>query len=451
MNEIEVSFGKQVSRDDSEYIFRSWAPQNHVSQIPIAGAAGSYFWDYDGKRYLDFGSHLATTNLGHQHPKVVLAIQEQAAKLCRCAPMFALDVRNEAAKLITEVSASDDNRKVFFCNSGAEANEHAVRMARLHTGRHKVLASYYSYHGATGTAIVLTGHPRRWPSEVGVSGVVHFWSPHLYRSPFESTSPEQECERALKHLRNLIELEGANTIAGIILEPVVGIGGTLVPPPGYLAGVRALCDLHGIVLIFDEILTGFGRTGQWFASRHWGVSPDLTTFAKGVNSGYVPLSGVLVSQAVVESFANRPYPGGLTYSGHPLGCASAVAAINAMKEEGTVEHARSMGEDVLGPGLADLAARHASVGDVRGIGAMWAIELVRNKDTREPLVPFNAVGADDQPMVDVKSACRNNGLWVDGIMNRIHIVPPCNTPEIELIEGLQILDYALTIADEYAQ
>ncbi|MFF3766169.1 aspartate aminotransferase family protein [Streptomyces sp. NPDC001922] len=440
--------GKAVKAVDRAHVFHSWSAQGLIDPLPIAGAEGSYFWDYDGNRYLDFSSQLVNTNIGHQHPKVVAAIQEQAAKLCTIAPGFAVDVRAEAARLIAERTPGDLD-KIFFTNGGAEAVENAVRMARLHTGRHKVLSAYRSYHGATSTAINLTGDPRRWPSDTASAGVVHFWGPFLYRSHFHAETEEQETERALQHLEELIAFEGPQSIAAIILETVVGTAGILVPPPGYLAGVRDLCDRHGIVFILDEVMAGFGRTGRWFAADHFDVTPDLMTFAKGVNSGYVPLGGVAISAEIAATFDQRPYPGGLTYSGHPLACASAVATINAMAEEGIVENAASIGENVLGPGLEELAARHPSVGEVRGMGAFWALELVKDRDTREPLVPYNAAGPANAPMGDFAAACKQRGLWPFVNMNRTHVVPPCTITEAEAKEGLAALDEALTAADAH--
>ena len=339
---------------------------------------------------------------------------------------------------------------MFFTNAGAEANENAIRMARLHTGRHKILATYRSYHGATHGVIGLTGDPRRWGTEPAtIPGVVHFWGPYAYRSQFYAQTEAEESERALAHLRDTIMVEGGHTIAAIILESVVGTNGILVPPPGYLAGVRALCDEHGILLIADEVMSGFARCGEWFAIQHWGVTPDLITFAKGVNSGYVPLGGVVMSDAVAATFDERPYPGGLTYSGHPLACASAVASINIFKEEGIVEHSRALGVDVIGPELAKIADKHPSVGEVRGLGTFWALELVRDRATREPLVPYNAAGAAAGPMNEFAAACKKNGLWPFTHFNRTHVVPPCVISEAELREGLAILDEALDVADSY--
>jgi taurine--2-oxoglutarate transaminase len=440
--------GATVKALDKQHVFHSWSAQALIDPLPIASAEGSYFTDYDGKRYLDFSSQLVNVNIGYQHPKLVAAIQEQAARLCTIQPSFANDARSEAARLIAELAPGDLNR-VFFTNGGAEATENALRMARLHTGRFKVLSAHRSYHGATAGAIAMTGEPRRWASEPGLPGVVRYFGPYLYRSAFYATSPEEESERALAHLRDLITFEGPKTVAAIILETVVGTNGILVPPPGYLAGVRALCDEFGIVMIADEVMAGFGRCGEWFAVDHWGVTPDLITFAKGVNSGYVPLGGVLINDAINETFQQRAYPGGLTYSGHPLGCAAAVASINIFREEGIVEHARALGSDVIGPALAKLAANHPSVGEVRGLGAFWAVELVRDRATREPLVPFNATGPDAAPMGEFAAACKQRGLWPMVAGNRTHVVPPCTISADEVAEGVAALDQALDVADRY--
>ena len=430
-------------------MFHSWSAQELIDPLPVARAQGAYFWDYDDKRYLDLGSQLVNVNIGHQHPRLVTAIQEQAAKLCTVSPAFAVDVRGEAARLIAE-RAPGDLDVVFFTNGGAEANENAVRMARLHTGRHKVMAAYRSYHGATAGSIALTGEPRRWPSEPGLPGVVRYWGPYLYRSSFHAATEAEECERALLHLRETLMVEGAHTVAAIVLETVVGTNGILVPPDGYLAGVRAICDEFGIVMIVDEVMAGFGRCGEWFAVDRWKVTPDLITFAKGVNSGYVPLGGVVISRAIADTFARRPFPGGLTYSGPPLACASAVASIRIFEDEGLIEHARRIGDAAIGPKLRELATRHPSVGEVRGLGVFWAVELVRNRTTREPLVPFNASGADAQPMGEVAGAMRSRGVWPFTHFNRVHFVPPCIVSEAEVDEGIAALDTALEVADRYS-
>ena len=439
---------EDVYRLDREHVFHSWSAQALIEPLPIQRAQGSYFWDYEGRRYLDFSSQLVNVNIGYQHPKVVAAIQEQAARLTTIQPAFANDARSEAARLIAEV-APEGLDCVFFTNGGAEANENALRMARLHTGRHKVLATYRSYHGATAGSITLTGDPRRWPSEPGQPGIVHFWGPYTYRSAFHSENEEQERDRALAHLRDTLMVEGPHTVAAIILETVVGTNGVLVPPDGYLEGVRALCDQHGIMLIADEVMAGFGRCGEWFAVDHWGLRPDLITFAKGVNSGYVPLGGVVISDEVAASFQERAYPGGLTYSGHPLACASAVASITAFHEEGIIDNARRLGEEVIGPRLREIGEKHPSVGDVRGLGVFWAVELVKDRDTREPLVPFNASGDAAKPMGAFAAACKERGLWPFTHFNRTHVVPPCTTTPAEAEEGLAILDEALSVADTF--
>ena len=439
---------QQVRQLDHDHVFHSWSAQDLITPLPIASAQGSYFTDYAGRRYLDFSSQLVNVNIGHQHPKLVAAIAEQSQRLCTIAPSFANDARSEAARLIAELAPGSLN-KVFFTNGGADAIENAVRLARLHTGRLKVLSTYRSYHGATAGAITVTGDPRRWPSDPGMPGVVHFWGPYLYRSSFHSRNAEEERDRALQHLRDTIVFEGPQTVAAILLETVVGTNGILVPPDGYLAGVRQLCDEYGIVMIADEVMAGFGRCGEWFAINHWGVTPDLITFAKGVNSGYVPLGGVIISDEIAATFATRSYPGGLTYSGHPLACASAVASIGIFKEEGIVENARMLGEDVIGPGLNDLAQRHPSIGEVRGLGVFWAIELVRDRSTREPLVPFNATGTDATPMNEFAAACKERGLWPFTHFNRTHVVPPCTATADEVREGLAILDETLSVTDRY--
>ncbi|MER5432118.1 aspartate aminotransferase family protein [Streptomyces sp. NPDC002588] len=440
--------GAAVKAMDRAHVFHSWSAQELIDPLAVAGAEGSYFWDHDGRRFLDLTSGLVYANIGYQHPKVVAAIQEQAARLTTFAPAFAIEARSEAARLIAERTPGDLD-KIFFTNGGADAVEHAVRMARLHTGRPKVLAAYRSYHGGTQQAINITGDPRRWASDSASAGVVHFWAPFLYRSRFYAETEEQECARALEHLETTIAFEGPATIAAIILETVPGTAGIMVPPPGYLAGVREICDKYGIVFVLDEVMAGFGRTGEWFAADLYGVTPDLMTFAKGVNSGYVPLGGVAVSGAIADTFGTRPYPGGLTYSGHPLACAAAVATIEVMAEEGVVDNARNLGASLVGPGLRALAEAHPSVGEVRGVGMFWALELVKNRETREPLVPYNAAGEANAPMAAFGAAAKKAGVWPFVNMNRTHFVPPLNVSEAEVKEGLAALDAALSVADEY--
>jgi taurine--2-oxoglutarate transaminase len=431
-----------------ELVFHPWTVQGPRDVLTLVGGSGSHVIDPEGRWYLDFSSQLVFTNLGHQHPRIVAAIKEQADRICTLAPGHASDIRGEAARLIVDV-APEGLGHVLFTTGGTEAIEHAVRMARVHTGRPKVLAAYRSYHGSTTTSIHLTGDPRRWASDTGAAGVVHFFGPFLYRSAFGSSTPEEECERALAHLEQVILLEGPATIAALVLEPVTGSSGTSVPPAGYLRGVRELCSRHDIVFIADEVLVGFGRTGSWFGIDHGDVAPDLLVFAKGVNSGYVPLGGVLVGDSIYETFTRRPYPVGLTYSGHPLACAAAVGAIGAMHEEGTVAAAARLGEEVLGPALATLADTHESVGDVRGIGALWTIELVRDRVTKEPIVPVGASGDANAPMAAVAKACLERGVIPLILGNRVHVAPPLNISDGDAATGLAVLGEALSTADAF--
>ena len=432
-----------------QLVFHPWAAQTPRKVPAFVGGDGSFLVDHTGRRYLDFSSQLVFTNVGHQHPRVVSAIKEQADRLCTLAPTWASDVRGEAARVIIDVAPSGLNH-VMFTNGGTEAIEHATRMARIHTGRPKLLAAYRSYHGATTTSIGLTGDHRRWATDAGAAGVVHFFGPHLYRSAFGSSTPSEECERALGHLEQVIALEGPSTIAALVLESVVGGSGVIPPPPGYLEGVRELCTEHGIVYIADEVMVGFGRTGEWFGVDHARVAPDLMTIAKGVNSGYVPLGGVLVSDAIHGTFVERPYPGGLTYAGHPLACAAAVGTLGAMHDEGLVASAARLGTDVLAPGLRALAERHPSVGDVRGIGALWTLDLVKDRSTREPLVPYAAAGPSAAPMAELGAASLERGLIVFVFGNRINVAPPLNLSDAEAADGLAILDEVLSVADGYA-
>ena len=426
-------------------VFHSWSAQATINPLMVKDAHGVYVADMDGQTYLDFSSQLVNVNIGHQHPSVVAAIKEQADLLCTIAPQHGNVARTRAAEIIIDHSFSGA-QKVFFTNGGTEAVEHAVRMARLHTGRHKVLARYRSYHGATSTSINLTGDPRRWANDHGTAGVVHFFGPYLYRSQFYATTETEECERALAHLESTIQFEGPSTIAAIILESVPGTAGIMVPPPGYLQGVRELCDRYGIVYIADEVMAGFGRTGSWFAYQQHDVAPDLVTFAKGVNSGYLPLGGVVINEAICNTFADRVYPGGLTYSGHPLACASAVASMEAMEREGIIENARRIGEEVLRPGIEALAAKHQMIGDVRGLGVFFALELVTNRETRAPLAPY---GSSSPAMNELVAACRRESLLIFNNFNRVHVVPPCTITPDEAREGLARLDRAFDAVASY--
>ena len=438
----------RVRADDRGHVFHSWSAQALIDPLPVAGGEGATFWDYQGNRFLDFSSQLVNLNLGHQHPDLVRAIQEQAGRLATIQPAVANDVRGELARRITEV-APDGFTKVFFTNGGADAVENAVRMARVVTGKRKVLSMYRSYHGNTSTAITLTGDPRRWANEPSDGSVAHFFGPYPYRSAFHSSSPEEETQRALEHLEQTIVLEGASTIGAIIIESIVGTNGVLIPPPGYLEGVRALCDKYGILWIADEVMVGFGRVGEWFAFQAWDAVPDLITFAKGVNSGYVPLGGVVISERIAAHFDTVVFPGGLTYSGHPLACAPGIATFEVFERDGILERVRDLGARVVAPRLEAMAERHASVGEVRGMGLFWAIELVKDRETREPLVPYNASGSDAAPMGAFAAACRKGGVWPFVHFNRTHVAPPLVISEEDLVRGLDVIDRALDVADGY--
>ncbi|MGA7148116.1 MAG: aspartate aminotransferase family protein [Microbacterium sp.] len=427
-----------ASRLDREHVFHSWSAQAGLDLPVIAGGSGTVVWDHAGNRMLDFASQLVNVNIGHQHPAVVAAIQKQAGELATIGPATANLTRGQAAERILS-KAPEGFAKVFFTNGGADANENAIRMARLHTGRDTVLSTYRSYHGNTGAAIVATGDWRRMPNQYA-RGHAHFFGPYLYRSEFWASTPEEESARALQHLERVIQSEGPATIAAILLESVPGTAGILVPPPGYLAGVRALCDRYGIVLILDEVMCGFGRTGRWFAFEGSDVVPDLIVFAKGVNSGYVPVGGVVISDAISATFDDRVFPGGLTYSGHPLAAASIIASIDAMESEGIVDNARRIGADAIGPGLRALQATHSLVGEVRGEGVFWAIELVSDRTTREP------VGAD--VIGRLKKELTARGLLPFAAENRIHVVPPCVVTDEEVAQAMTIYDEALTSVEE---
>jgi taurine--2-oxoglutarate transaminase len=444
--ETNAELAAQVLEDDSRYLIHSWSVQSALRPIPVAGAEGRYFWDYDGKRYLDFASQLVNLNLGHQHPKVIAAIKEQADRLCTIGPPMANDKRGELARLIAELTPGDLGH-TFFTNGGAEANENAVKLARWATGRHKIIARYRSYHGATAGAITLTGDPRRWFAEPGMPGVVRMFDPYTYRCPAGHPDPCPVCSGG-PHLEEILMYEGPHTVAAVILETITGTNGILVPPEGYLQSIREVCDRHGVLLILDEVMAGWGRAGKWFACEHWDVVPDILNTAKGINSGYVPLGAMTVREHVYEAIKDRFFAGGLTYSGHPLACAAAVASIEAFREEGIVENSAAMG-GVLADELAGLADRHPSIGDIRGLGLFWGLELVRNRETREPLVPFNAGGEAAEPVTRIMKAALDRGLYLFVHWNVVTIVPPLTITRDELDEGLGILDEILAIADEY--
>lgn len=423
---------------DAAHVFHSWSAQGAISPMPLAGGQGCRLWNHAGDRWLDFSSQLVNVNIGYQHPAVVAGIVEQASKLATIGPASGNLERAQAAERIASL-APDRMNKVFFTNGGADAIENAIRMARLHTGRTKVLSNYRSYHGNTGAAINATGDWRRVPNEYAI-GHVHHFGPYLYRSEFWASSSEQECQRALQHLDRVIQCEGPGSIAAILAESIPGTAGILVPPPGYLAGLRSLADRYDLVLILDEVMAGFGRTGDWFAHTAHEVVPDLICFAKGVNSGYVPVGGVIISDDIAATFDDRVFPGGLTYSGHPLAAASINATLSAMADEGIVDNAAMIGAEHLGPALHELAERHPVIGEVRGVGVFWAIELVADRQSRAPL------GAD--LMARAKSEMVRRGLLPFVVDNRVHAVPPCVVSPDDVAEAVAIYDEVFTLLDE---
>jgi taurine---2-oxoglutarate transaminase len=442
----DPDLGARIVADAKEYVLYSWSVQDAIAPIAVAGAEGRYFWDYEGKRYLDFASQLVNVSIGHQHPRVIAAIKEQADRLCTIGPPMATESRSQLGRLLAEVTPGDLSMS-FFTNGGAEANENAIKLARWYTGRHKVVARYRSYHGATGGAITLTGDPRRWRAEPGIPGVVRMLDPYTYRCPAGHPDPCPVCTGA-PHFEEILQYEGPETVAAVILETVVGTNGIIVPPDGYLQSIREVCDRYGILLVCDEVMAGFGRTGKWFGVDNWDVVPDILTVAKGINSGYVPLGAMIVREPIARWMRDKYFAGGLTYSGHPLACASAVASIEAFRDEGIVENAAEMGA-VFRDRLGELAERHPSVGDVRGLGCFWGLELVKSRETREMLVPFNATGEDFAPVARVAKAAAERGLYLMTHWNVVIVAPPLTITREELDEGVETLDEVLSIADEY--
>ena len=431
---------QEIIQMNKEYTFFSWSVQAQTNPIPVEKAEGVYFWDTDGKRYIDFSSQLMNTNIGHQHPKVVKAIQDQAAKLCFVHPGNATDVRGLLGKKLAEITPGN-LKKTFFTLGGAEANENAIKIARFYTGRNKILARYRSYHGATHGSIALTGDYRRLAVEPAMPGAVHFLDPFCYRCPFgqKKESCKREC---ILHLEEVIRYEGPDKIAAVIMEGVVGSNGLIVPPDDYWPRVREICDKYGILLISDEVMSGWGRTGKWFAVDNWEVSPDIITTAKGITSGYVPLGAVIVSEPIAKFFDDKYLYAGLTYNGHALACAAALATIEVYEDEKLLENAVTVGK-YLGGALEGIKARHLSVGDVRYIGLFSTIELVSNRETKA-ILP-SAV------MAEVGKALRQNGLFTFIMANNmgsmLFIVPPLCITKEQLDEGLAIVDKALDIAD----
>ena len=412
-----------------EYTFFSWSVQSQVNPIPVVRAEGIYFWDADGRRYMDFSSQLVNMNIGHGHPKVVKAIQDQAAILPTIHPGLATEPRGLLGKKLAEVTPGDLN-KTFFALGGAEANENAVKIARFYTGRHKILTRYRSYHGATHGAIALTGDYRRLPVEPAMPGVVHFLDPYCYRCPFGWTRETCHLE-CISHVEEVIQHEGPDQIAAIMLEGVTGTNGLIIPPDEYWPRMREICDKYGILLISDEVMSGWGRTGEWFAVDNWGVVPDIITTAKGITAGYVPLGAVIVREKIARFFDDKYLYAGLTYSGHTLACAAAVATIDVYEEDDLLANAKRVGQ-YLGRRLEEIKARHPSVGDVRYIGLFTALELVKDRSTKEPL--------DLAPMMKY---LRDKGVFAFNFKNVLFVVPPLCITEAQLEEGLQVYESGL--------
>ncbi|HSF81526.1 MAG TPA: aminotransferase class III-fold pyridoxal phosphate-dependent enzyme [Anaerolineales bacterium] len=430
-----------------QHSFWTWSAQAKVAPIPVTRAEGVYFWDTDGKRYLDFNSMVMCANIGHGDPRVVEAIVAQARELPFAGPPMATRPRAALGKLLAEITPGDLNTFLYTLG-GADANENAVKLARAYTGRHKILARYRSYHGASAGAMALTGDPRRLAWEPNLMpGVVHFLDPYRYRSTFHHHNPDISeadfCQDYLNHLEEIITYEGPQTIAAILLETVTGTNGVIIPPEGYLQGIRALCDRYGILLIADEVMSGFGRTGKWFAVDHWGVVPDMISMAKGLTSGYAPLGAVAMRSEIAEFFDTRVYQGGLTYNAHPISLAAAAANIQVMQEDRLVERAAAMGP-VLRRMLTDLGEQHPSVGEVRSIGLFGAIELVRDRKTRQPLAPYNGTSPE---MAALRQFLLDQGVYLYTHWHTVLILPPLIITEEQLKQGFAALDEALQIAD----
>lgn len=438
ITEKKTMSSKEIVQLNRQYTFFSWSVQSAVNPIPVVRAEGVYFWDADGKRYIDFSSQLMNMNIGHQNPKVVRAIQEQAAQLCFVHPGLATEARGKLGKKVAEV-APGNLKKTFFCLGGAEANENAIKIARLYTGRHKILSRYRSYHGATHGAMALTGDYRRLPIEPAMPGAVHFLDPYCYRCPFGWT--RETCHReCISHVEEIIQYEGPEHIAAIIMEGVTGSNGLIVPPDDYWPRIREICDKYGILLISDEVMSGWGRTGKWFAVDHWEVVPDIITTAKGLTSGYVPLGAVIVSDAIADYFEDKMFWCGLTYSGHALACAAGVATLEVYEDEGLIENAAHLGI-YLGERLEGMKRDHSSVGDVRYIGLFSALEIVKNKQTKEPI----------DPLTDVAKFLKENGLFTFVFHNLLFVVPPLCINQSQLDEGLEIIERGLSISDAMSQ
>ncbi|QOX63203.1 aminotransferase class III-fold pyridoxal phosphate-dependent enzyme [Anoxybacterium hadale] len=434
-----------IKEQGLKYNLYSWSAQKKINPMVVSKAEGIYFWDEDGKKYFDMSAQLVNSNLGHGHPKLIQAIKDQAEKMAFMGPGYSVDVRSEAAQKIVELSGLE-GAKVFFTNAGAEANENAIKFAKAYTGKWKIFSAYRSYHGATFGASALTGEPRRFIAEPGVPGFIKFDGPYAYRAPKACNfkSEEEVTEFYLELLENQVLYEGPDQIAAIFFETVVGSNGILIPPKGYYEGVRALCDKHNIVLVFDEVMAGFYRTGSAFAFHQFGVKPDLVTFAKGSTCGYVPLGGVILSEKIAATFDEKKMFNGLTYSAHPMGCATAIATIDAYKEEKIAENVAAQGK-VLAEILDEFEKKHACVGQVRHIGLFSCVELVKSKETREAIVPFN--NDKEGLMPKIVGMLKVEGFSTYSHENMVLVCPPLNITEAELREAMAILDKVLDSVD----
>lgn len=435
----------KIKKYDKKYNLHSWSAQGNLNPDVITKAEGIYFWDSNGKRYFDMSSQLVNANVGHGNKKIIEAIKEQAEKIPFIGPGYAIDVRSELARKVIE-KAPDNMEKVFFTLGGADSNENAIKVARMITGRHKVFSRYRSYHGASFGAANLSGEPRRYTCEPGLTGFVKFFDPYIYRSIIKFKSEEEASEFYLDKLREQIIYEGPETVAAIFVETVTGSNGVIIPPKGYLQGIREICDEFGIVMVCDEVMTGWGRTGEWFACNNWNVKPDVITFAKGITCGYVPLGGVIVNKKIADYFNDNVLMCGLTYSAHPLACAAGCATIDVYEDENLIENSKNMGK-VLGNRLEKIKEKHLSVGDVRCIGLFSAVELVKNKETREALVPY---GRDPEKIMGrIVGILKERGFSTYSHENCIIIAPPLIIKEEELIEALDIFDEVLYFVDDY--
>ncbi len=435
--------GEDIRAIDKKYNLHSWSAQKALNPIVIDRAEGIYFWDVDGNKYYDMSSQLVNMNVGHGNKKIIKAIQDQAEKLPFIGPAYAVDVRAELARKIIE-EVVPQMGKVFFTNAGAEANENAIKIARMVTGKQKIFSGYRSYHGATYGASNLTGEPRRFVSEPGIAGFIKFFNPYIEREPvIKFESEEQYSEYCLAKLEEQIIWEGQDNIAALFLETVVGSNGVLIPPKGYLKGVRALCDKYGIMMVCDEVMAGWGRTGEWFAFMNWDIMPDMITFAKGVTCGYAPIGGVICTKEIAEHFEENVLFCGLTYSAHVLGCAAGVAAIDVYKELDLINRSKKMGK-VMASLMADLQAKHPSVGPCRNIGLFGMVEFV-NKDNG-PLVPY--AKDPEGTMKKILGKLRENKFMTYSHENMVAVSPPLIITEEELKEAFAILDKVCTWVDE---